>query len=337
MILASACSSADPVANLQLALGVELAVLPPYLYALWSIRPAAEGASVAAVEATASLRNVIYGEMLHIAAVCNVLNSLGTTPDFARYPMRYPSPLPGHVTRGRYAFRVGLASLSARSLDTFLKIERPQFDAPDLPGPHDQPWITLGAFYQSVIDQLKRLPASAFGKGAQMPARENPAPGRLPAVVDAASAALALAVVIDQGEGHKPPKPSAGDADNSFELDDDHEVAHYYQFQTLAGYFAARQIRPATDLFPLVSDPNAQHFSPAQQAANQAFNRRYSELIDSLQASFASPTPTAFGAPSALMRALTHAAAVLRQAGDVPGTRRMAGPTFEYLPTSGRH
>ena len=156
MILASACSSADPVANLQLALGVELAVLPPYLYALWSIRPAAEGASVAAVEATASLRNVIYGEMLHIAAVCNVLNSLGTTPDFARYLMRYPSPLPGHVTRGRYAFRVGLASLSARSLDTFLKIERPQFDAPDLPGPHDQPWITLGESPTAVIGAATR-------------------------------------------------------------------------------------------------------------------------------------------------------------------------------------
>ena len=105
----------------------------------------------------------------------------------------------------------------------------------------------------------------------------------------------------------------------------------------MAGYFAQQQITPTTDLFPLVRDPNAQHFSPAQQAANRAFNRRYSELIDSLQASFASPTPTAFGAPSALMRALTHAAAVLRQAGDVPGTRRMAGPTFEYLPTSGRH
>jgi len=50
MLEASAVTD-DPVTNLQLALGVELAVIPPYPYALWSIKPAAEGAGPAATEA----------------------------------------------------------------------------------------------------------------------------------------------------------------------------------------------------------------------------------------------------------------------------------------------
>src|SRR5258706_7162370 len=50
-LLNASVLSDDPAVNLQLGLGVELAVLPPYLYALWSIKPAAEGASDAAAEA----------------------------------------------------------------------------------------------------------------------------------------------------------------------------------------------------------------------------------------------------------------------------------------------
>jgi Ferritin-like len=69
LVLNASALSDDPASNLQLALGVELAVLPPYLYALWSIKSAAEGASAAALEAANTVRAVAYEEMLHAGLV----------------------------------------------------------------------------------------------------------------------------------------------------------------------------------------------------------------------------------------------------------------------------
>ncbi len=143
MLKASALSE-DPSANLQLALGIELAVLPPYLYALWSIKSAGEGASQAAAEAAYAIRTVVYEEMLHAGLVANLLNALGVRPDLTAHLMSYPGPLPGHVTEPPWGYEVGLGPLCATALGTFLRIERPVWDPP--PG-LDQGWITLGQFY----------------------------------------------------------------------------------------------------------------------------------------------------------------------------------------------
>lgn len=331
-MLKSAAFAVEPVANLQLALGIELCVLPPYLYALWSIKPASEGASVAAGEAANILRSVIYEEMLHASLAANVISSLGAAPHFMAHLMRYPGPLPGHVATGPYAFDVSLAPLSPQTIATFLRIEAPEWAPPEA-GAAAEGWITLGAFYTGVMQQLRGLPPESFGKGPQMAAQHNPGPGRLLAVSDLASALAAIETIIDQGEAHAPPK-IVGD-DQSFELDADHEVAHYYQFQAIRSYFDASQIDAASDLYPVIADPDARRYTPAQQAANRHFNRLYTELLATLASTYATPAPAAFGTPTRLMRGLTHAAAVLRQAGRVPGTPWLAGPTFELVAANG--
>ncbi len=60
--------------NLQLAIELEHATIPPYLYALYSIRDACN------LEVAGLIRSVVLQEMLHMAIDCNVLNAIGGQP-----------------------------------------------------------------------------------------------------------------------------------------------------------------------------------------------------------------------------------------------------------------
>jgi len=323
-VLDASALSDDPRANLQLGLGIELSVLPPYLYALWSIKPAAEGASDAAVEAASSIRAVAYEEMLHAGLVGNVLNALRQAPDPMAHLMTYPGPLPGHTSDPKYAYNVGLGPLSDGTVATFKRIERPEWIKPEEVA---NGWITIGQFYEQVRQQLRGLPAGSFAGGRQVPRGDNPGPGRMVQVDRLERALEAIDTVVDQGEGHRPPakdKPAP-------EIDDDHEVAHFYQFETIARYLKDGRIDTARDVHPVIEDPDAANYSATQQQANTDFNTIYTALLDSLKATFGSNAPRAFGPPTELMAELEHAAAVLRNLGPVPGTNKVAGPTFEYL------
>ena len=67
----------DTVADLRTALGnaikLELGTIPPYLTALFSIKPGANAAAGAIV------RSVVIEEMLHLSLACNMLNAVGGT------------------------------------------------------------------------------------------------------------------------------------------------------------------------------------------------------------------------------------------------------------------
>jgi hypothetical protein len=327
-VLIASLLSDDPRANLQLGLGVELSVLPPYLYALWSIKPASEGAGPAAVEAANAIRAVVYEEMLHAALVGNLLHALGATPQVTKHLMSYPGPLPGHVTSGKYAYTVHLGPLSKGTIKTFMRIERPEWVEPEDVA---DGWVTLGAFYEKVKAQLRTLPPGAFGGGHQLPEGDNPGPGRMVQVDSIETALTAIETVLDQGEGHKPKRADDPDA----VVDDDHEVAHYYQFEQIATYCKAGLIKPSSDLYPVIANPRSAAYSAEQRAANQAFNEAYTGLLGSLQAMWAADRPRVFGDPTALMRQLEHLAAELRALGPVGEGPSVAGPTFELVRASG--
>ena len=320
--------STDPAKNLQLGLGVELAVLPPYLYALWSIKSRAEGASTAAEQAATALRAVVYEEMLHAGLVCNLLNAIDRPPCITGHLMSYPGPLPGHTTDPKYAYDVGLLPLSAAAAATFMRIELPEWDEASA----SADWITIADLYAEVKKQLEQG-QNSFAGGRQFPLGDNPGPSQLTQIDSLESAVEAIDVVIDQGEGHKPPVNPPDPHDLSYESDDDHEVAHYYQFKTIASYFDSKQIDPARDVHPVVPNPDASKYTATQQRANARFNKAYSALLDSLQKAVSSTAPRAFGRPTKIMAQLEQLAAVLRNAGTVPGTDHVAGPTFQYLHT----
>jgi hypothetical protein len=324
-VLEASVVSDDPAPNLQLGLGVELSVIPPYLYALWSIKPSSEGASEAAVEAANTIRAVVYEEMLHAGLIANILNALRATPKLTAHLMTYPGPLPGHTTEPPYAFDVHLGPLSPDTVATFMLVERPEWIPP--PEAATNGWITIGQFYDTVRAQLKSLGPGAFGGGRQLPPGDNPGPGRMVHVKDLPSSLDAIHIVVDQGEGHRPKSKS----DPPPEIDDDHEVAHYYQFATIGEYLKTGLIDVKRDLYPVIEDPNAAKYTPEQQRANTNFNKIYTVLLDTLETTFGSNAPRAFGRPTDLMAELEHAAAVLRNQGPVPGTKCVAGPTFEYL------
>jgi hypothetical protein len=326
------CVSADPVDNLQLALAIEVAVLPPYLYACWSIKPPSAGGSEAAAEASRTIRSVMYQEMLHVAAFANILNALGERPSLTESLIKYPGNLPGHVTAGPYAFTVGLRRLSSPAIDTFTKIELPEWQVPE-PGPDDD-WITTAAFYDIIKRQLADVPDDAFRHGRQLPPRYNPAPGSLQPVRDRTSALVSIDAVVRQGEGHHPKNPDAPTPGD--ENDGVRDTAHYYQFMTVGSYLVvtppapAPYIVPERDLYAVIDNPDESIFSNTQKQLNLAFNQLWSELLDGLQFALASANPKVLGAGTRLMVRLEHAAAMLRNAGFVPGTQCLAGPTFGY-------
>jgi hypothetical protein len=318
-VLDAAAFKDNPATNLQLALGVELSVLPPYLYALWSIRP---GASVAAMEAGQSIRAVVYEEMLHAGLVGNILKAMGVTPQVTANLQSYPGPLPGHTNRPPYAFDVGLGPLSPATIATFMRIEQPEWSE-DPKKVESGGWITLGEFYRKVAEQLKQENVKFDGRH-QLPADQNPGAGRLIDVVDLQTALDALETIIDQGEGHEPQRNNPA----AQEDDDDHEVAHYYQFETIAGYLSGGLIDAERDLYPVIDGPEVGMYTTDQQAANKRFNAAYAALLATLQTMFESESPRAFGDPTDQMSQLGQLAAQLRSAGTVPGTNTVAGPTF---------
>ncbi len=62
---------------LHRAMQLEHATIPPYMTALYSIKPGSNQA------ATQILRVIVVEEMLHLTIAANILNAVGGTPDLA--------------------------------------------------------------------------------------------------------------------------------------------------------------------------------------------------------------------------------------------------------------
>src|SRR5947209_2813813 len=81
---------------LQAGVELELSTIPPYLCALYSIRPGGNE------EAKLVIRSVVVEEMLHMVLAANVLNAVGGEPrvtgeNAPRYPHELPSDVVLHL------------------------------------------------------------------------------------------------------------------------------------------------------------------------------------------------------------------------------------------------
>ncbi len=189
--------------HLRLAIQVELATIPPYLYAMWSIEDQAS-------DAAALIRSIVAEEMLHAALVANLLVACGGEPRFddPELPPAFPGQLPHH----RPPLRLDLAPCSVELIrDTFLVIERPE--AADAPPEADE-YETLGQFYAALARAIDRLDATGELFRDHHPNRQLAKPdfygpvrldaadsGGLILIHDAASADEALEIIVHQGEG----------------------------------------------------------------------------------------------------------------------------------------
>jgi hypothetical protein len=322
--------------KLQTAIELEHATIPPYLYALYSIKQDCN------LEVAALVRSIVIQEMLHMSLDCNVLNAIGGRPkiDDPRFIPSYPGNLPGTVED---SLIVPLAPLSKQLVhDVFMVIEEPEHTVDGTDPPPDG--VTIGQFYQHIKDEIVALGQTGnifTGKHSRQlvtgfPELQNQG------VVDQASALAAIDLIIDQGEGT-----------TTSPLDPEHELAHYYKY---AEIYHGRKLIPNPDtsqcattpwvfkghpiafdpagVYPVISNPAIGSYQgkPRLNDLNLTFNAAYSDLLRKLHQVF-NGKPDWLGPALLTMQNLKSQAQLLMSQEVVPG--QTAGPTFQYLPASG--
>jgi hypothetical protein len=197
---------ADLHAHLQYAIGLELATIPAYLCALYSIRP---GANSAAREA---IQSVVLEEMLHMALAANVLNAIGGKPSPG--PVNGgESPVPVYPARVPYIKEIPtihLQNFSPAALDEFIAIEHPAGRRRWCP--LRKQYASIGAFYEAIEQGLREHCPKKVFEDAQKTRGHCQVndhdyyggAGTLIEVTDLKTANAALNVIRAQGEG--PPR-----------------------------------------------------------------------------------------------------------------------------------
>lgn len=327
----------ETVEDLRVALGnaiaLELSTIPPYLTALFSIKPGANA------EAGAIVRSVAIEEMLHLSLACNMLNAVGGRPQLpaAAASLRYPTPLPMDIgDKPGKQFIVPLARLSEDSIQTFMTIEEPEdpIEFQNRMRAEATDDHTIGEFYESIARLMESL-----GEGVFTGDRERQVTGwigidYLHPIYDIEGAQKAIELIVEQGEGTIT-SPAA----------DPEELAHFYRFEQIKchktlnpdpsapkGYswgdpaipLDDRGVWPMIDNPPLVPLPDG---SPVARMSDQ-FDATYTALIDDLQRTF-DGAPHILGSAMAQMHALRLEAQQLMPM-EVPGRDGTAGPRFLY-------
>jgi Ferritin-like len=317
-------------------------VIPPYLYALYSLIP---GGNEAASEI---LRSVVTEEMLHLTLAANLLSAVGGRPvlDRPRLLPRYPGRLPGTVDDDLI---VGLAPFSVGLVrDTFMRIEQPEqpldFEASRIQcvGRAANEPLTIGQFYRRIRSTIVALGEDAFTGKRHHQVTTELLPAAIP-VTGVASACQAIDTIIDQGEGTlTSPREVVGA-----------NVAHYYRFaeivhgRRLVPNPAAGPETPPDQRYIYAGAPVPVHQEgirnapvnpkmaayPAGSAARgacKAFNYTYTGLLKALHAAFN-------GSPYELKSAIGLMGSLQQQATDMmAGTTTggvCVGPSFEWQPT----
>jgi Ferritin-like len=325
----------DAWGMLQTAVGVEFGTLPPYLYALYSIRPGTN------VEAAQRIKSVAHQEMIHFCLASNMLNALGGTP--ALRPQAYPGPLPGDIGPHGTPLTVHLYPFSANSMKQAMAIEQP-VKPPDFPvrsllvAEASTQAVTIGQFYDTLDKFLATLPASDWTAGRNQIIDSQFFAGELFAINGYPDAHKAIQEIVSEGEGA-----------NDDPLDFEHEVAHYYRFGeiyhdkvlTKAANPLGYAWGPASlgvnwaDAYPAIADPGLRDFlqdPPAARTAQAACNAAFTAMIDALQRALNGQT----GALGEAVRAMFDLRMAALHALTVPlaDPALVAGPAFLYQ-TSG--
>jgi len=291
--------------HLHAALQLEHATIPPYLTALYSIKPGTNA------EAFQIIRTVVVEEMLHLTLVGNVLNAIGGTVDLTRpgFVPSYPAFLPD----GETDFSVDLQRFSPEAVETFLRIERPadlaeggirtvsrtpnaaSIGAARVTDDGEEHFYSIGEFYQAIEAGLKFLHAQMGDKlfcgdrAHQIgPQYYYSGGGDLIEVHDIATALDALELIAEQGEGI-----------NNHIFDSDGEIAHYYRFhQLIAGaYYVEGDAAHAPSGAPVPVDwdavyPVAKNLrladipDPGLRAKAAAYNADYARFLRMLTRAF---------------------------------------------------
>ena len=314
---------------LQYAIELEHATIPPYLTALYSLRPGKNDAIAELIS------GIVFQEMQHMARSANILNAIAGQPqiDSADFIPHYPGGLPFHIgDRNGQHFDVPLQRFSLDLVqNVFMRIEEP--DQPinfpvgtRMAALMAQQYRTIGDFYRAMRAALK---ADWFtGDHARQ------VKGVVDPVYSLADARAAIDLIIEQGEGTTT-SPLSGMGD---------QLAHYYRF---AEIFHQRTLVPdnsvpekysysgaaipfdANGVLPIVANPTSNLYPPGSAARVQsdAFNQIYSNLLRALHITF-NGQPNSLNAAIGLMFDLKLEAVKLV---NIPlDANTTAAPCYEY-------
>jgi rubrerythrin len=314
---------------LQYAIKLEHATIPPYLTALYSLKPEANQAIARLLE------GIVFEEMQHMTLAANMLNAIGGQPtiDSPDFIPQYPGGLPFHIgDRNGRKFEVPLASFSLELVENaFMRIEEPDepINFPVATAMFElirQEFSTIGDFYRALRSALR----SEWFTGDQ--ARQ--VAGIVKPVVTLADAQAAIDRIVEQGEGTtKSPLGGQG------------ELAHYYRF---AEIFHQRTLIPDNSVqagfsysgapipfdpggvLPILKNPKSSLYPPntRQRVASDVFNQIYSNLLRALQITF-NGQPDYLDTAIGLMFDLKLQAINLMS---IPiDANTTAGPCYEYV------
>jgi rubrerythrin len=308
--------------HLEIATRLELSTIPPYLFAMYSIKDQD-------ADAARLIASVVVEEMLHVTLVTNLLLAVGGEPDFGPDAMpKYPSLLPHHTPD----LVVTLERCTPELIrNTFMVIESPR--APGAP-PEDDIFETLGQFYAALIDALERLDSNgdlftrhqshrqladpSFYSPVKFDAEDS---GGLVRINDRISADLALEIIVDQGEGLSDEKW----ADPSHQ-----ELTHFYKFEQIAS-----GATPIGDVWPVMSSPTTSDFPPEIRPVSDLFNAMYGLMFKTMGDIFGGNGQQSLAAGRLYTLMGRCLAPVAQHLVQLPIGRGLhAAPTFERYPFS---
>lgn len=316
-------SKEDLMVALQQAIELEHSTIPPYLYALYSIKPGTN------VEVAELIRSIVIEEMFHMARVCNVLISIGGSPEISKpdFVPRYPGPLPGGLRGG---LNVRLRRCSIQQIrDVFMSIEEPEVTSED--GSDQSNPYTIGWFYDEIkcaLAELSQKGEISFGNADRQVTNMSDLK-----LIDSLEMALsAIDFIKEQGEGASPTDPD----------DADKELAHYYKFSEIVhgrrivadaegfSYSGERIPFDPEGIWPMMDDPDSALFQNGSRARilNDQFSERYQALLNGLHKSF-NGEPSYINQAIGMMYSLSVIARQLVQTPSGLDDGTTAGPSFQ--------
>ncbi|MDJ0744933.1 MAG: ferritin-like protein [Xenococcaceae cyanobacterium MO_167.B27] len=304
---------------------IEHATIPPYLTALYSLKPGTN------LEAFHIIRAVVVEEMLHLTLAANVFNAVGGDINGVLTDPEFIPEYPAHLPTGSVDFKVNIEKFSPNTVETFLNIERSKEvdkDAPlVLPRPELNPWLrilgleetytfySIGLFYAEVIRGLQELHQEmgddlfCGDPNKQItPEYYYDGAGEIVPVYDFQSAIRALRVIQEQGEGSR--QQTIYDAER--------ELCHYYRFQQLelGQYYSIDKNNPLNSdspdhptgktfivdwdaVYPVKTNAKLSDYPEGSELYDAAkeFQQQYYAFLGMIQASFN-------GSPQALIPAV---------------------------------
>jgi len=336
--------------DLQIALELELATIPPYMMALLSIP---KGKNRAAADL---IRSILMEEMLHLALVGNLISSLGGQSKLGKdniptYPLRMT--FKGRSFSDR-KFDVDLTGLSRAQLEIFLQLEMPSdllaFLHPNLfafeamvPAP------SIGDFYKDIEKKFRYLcekfsPSEVFigdsdkqiGPGYFWGALGNPI-----VVTNLETALKALELIVSQGEG----STLAGAAGEAAYFANPLNRGHYFRFKEIAegrlfkstdsplGNPMGEKIETDFDAcYTFFNNPTQATYVAGShlEKLNSSFNRQYSIMLRQIELAFNGNPNLLYEAIVNGMHGLVGIALEMTEH-VVPNSTAVGCPSFEWI------